>query len=195
MSQYLSTLGYICPKLPLHWPSISYSQDYQNKGHFIIITIMVIVYSYRGSNSAIFIFFTSPLNKVNLVKGKTLQREKSLFVDPILGGFLSRETKQKSHKSSSLLQKGRNQYIYKGKKGHKICFPYLKWMFCEELFALLKVVTVIILNIGTDRSEQTVQTQIRLLLMEQSDQGLLCLLFCLHLLNTILHCKIQLFQM
>ena len=56
-------------------------------------------------------------------------------------------------------------------------------------------VTVIILNIGTDRSEQTVQTQISLLLMEQSDQGLLCLLFCLHLLNTILHCKIQLFQM
>ena len=55
--------------------------------------------------------------------------------------------------------------------------------------------TVIILNIGTDRSEQTVQTQIRLLLMEQSDQGLLCLLFCLHVLNTILHCKIQLFQM
>ena len=57
------------------------------------------------------------------------------------------------------------------------------------------LVTVIILNIGTDRSEQTVQTQIRLLLMEQSDQGLLCLLFCLHLLNTILHCKIQLFQL
>ena len=54
--------------------------------------------------------------------------------------------------------------------------------------------TVLILNIGTDRSEQTVQTQIRLLLMEQSDQGLLCLLFCLHLLSTILHCKIQLFQ-
>ena len=55
--------------------------------------------------------------------------------------------------------------------------------------------TVIILNIGTDRSEQTMQTQIRLLLMEQSDQGLLCLLFCLHLLNTILHRKIQLFQL
>ena len=49
------------------------------------------------------------------------------------------------------------------------------------------IYTVIILNIGTDRSEQTVKTQIRLLLMEQSDQGLLCLLFCLHLLNTILH--------
>ena len=55
--------------------------------------------------------------------------------------------------------------------------------------------TVIILNIRTDMSEQTVQTQIRLLLKEQSEQGLLCLLFCLHLLNTILHCKIQLFQL
>ena len=58
----------------------------------------------------------------------------------------------------------------------------------------MKEHTVIILNIGTDRSDQTVQTQIRLLLMEQSDQCLLCLLFCLHLLNTILHCKIHLFK-
>ena len=57
------------------------------------------------------------------------------------------------------------------------------------------IFTVIILSIRTDRSEQTVQTQIRLLLMEQSDQGLLCLLFCLHLLNAILQCKIQLFQL
>ena len=65
----------------------------------------------------------------------------------------------------------------------------------KETQQKLIVVTVIILNIGTDRSEQTVQTQIRLLLMEQSDLGLLCLLFCLHLLNTILHCKIQLFQL
>ena len=60
---------------------------------------------------------------------------------------------------------------------------------------ILERTTIIILNIGTDRSEQTVQTQIRLLLMEQSDPGLLCLLFCLHLLNTKLHCKIQLFQL
>ena len=57
-------------------------------------------------------------------------------------------------------------------------------------------ITVIFWNIGTDRSEQTVQTQIRLLLLEeQSDQCLLCLLFCLHLLNAILHCKIQLFHL
>ena len=37
-----------------------------------------------------------------------------------------------------------------------------------------------ILNFRTDRSEQTVQTQMRLLLEEQSDQGLHCLLFHLH---------------
>ena len=37
-----------------------------------------------------------------------------------------------------------------------------------------------ILNFRTDRSGQTVQTQIRLLLEEQSDQGLHCLLFHLH---------------
>ena len=34
-----------------------------------------------------------------------------------------------------------------------------------------------ILNLLTDRSGQTVQIQIRLLLEEQSDQGLSCLLF------------------
>ena len=56
-------------------------------------------------------------------------------------------------------------------------------------------ITVIILNIGTDRSEQTVQTQIRLLLKEQSDQCLLCLLFYLNLLNAILHCKMQVFHL
>ena len=36
------------------------------------------------------------------------------------------------------------------------------------------------LSFRTDRSGQTVQTQIRLLLEEQSDQGLHCLLFHLH---------------
>ena len=37
-------------------------------------------------------------------------------------------------------------------------------------------VTVMILTFRTDRSRQTVQTHIRLLLEEQSDQGLPCLL-------------------
>ena len=40
-----------------------------------------------------------------------------------------------------------------------------------------------ILSFRTDRSGQTAQTQIRLLLMEQSDQGLHCLLFSADLLD------------
>ena len=47
--------------------------------------------------------------------------------------------------------------------------------------------TVKILSFRTDRSGQMVQTQIRLLLEEQSDQGLHCLQFCLHLLNALLY--------
>ena len=42
-----------------------------------------------------------------------------------------------------------------------------------------------ILSFRTDWSGLTVQTQIRLLLEEQSDQGLDCLLFHLHLFATV----------
>ena len=45
--------------------------------------------------------------------------------------------------------------------------------------------TVMTLSFRTDRSEQTVQIQIRLLLEEQSDQGLHCLLFDLHRFDEI----------
>ena len=45
--------------------------------------------------------------------------------------------------------------------------------------------TVMILSIWTDRSGQTVLTQIRLLLEEQSDQGLHCLLVQLHRFNKV----------
>ena len=45
--------------------------------------------------------------------------------------------------------------------------------------------TVMILSFRIYRLGQTVQTQIRLLLEEQSDQGLHCLLFNLHLLDNI----------
>ena len=45
--------------------------------------------------------------------------------------------------------------------------------------------SVKILSIGTDRCEQTVQTQIKLLLMEKSDQGLHCLLFHAHLFDLL----------
>ena len=47
------------------------------------------------------------------------------------------------------------------------------------------LVTIMILSFRTDRYGQTVQTQIRLLLEEQSDQGLHCLLFNLHLFDEI----------
>ena len=45
--------------------------------------------------------------------------------------------------------------------------------------------TLMILNFRTDRSWQIVQTQIRLLQEEQSDQGLHCLLIHLHRFDEI----------
>ena len=53
-----------------------------------------------------------------------------------------------------------------------------------ELMSFLQF-TVMILNFRTHRSGQIVQTQIRLLLEEQSDQGLHCLLFHLHVFDKI----------
>ena len=53
--------------------------------------------------------------------------------------------------------------------------------------------TVQIVCIGTDRSQQTVQTKIRLLLKKQSDQGLRCLPFHQHLLDALMQCYIKLF--
>ena len=69
--------------------------------------------------------------------------------------------------------------------------------FCQFTGPILQVrepcplalyVTVKVLSIGTDKSEQTVQTQNTLLLgsLEQSDQGLHCLLFHPHLFGCIL---------
>ena len=53
--------------------------------------------------------------------------------------------------------------------------------------------TVQIVCIGTDRSQQTVQTKIRLLLKKQSDQGLRCLPFYQHLLDALMQCYIKFF--
>ena len=57
----------------------------------------------------------------------------------------------------------------------------------------IKQYTVKILCIGTDRSQQTVQTKIRLLLKKQSDQGLRCLPFHQHLLDALMQCYIKFF--
>ena len=54
-----------------------------------------------------------------------------------------------------------------------------------DIFMSKLLCTVMILSFRTDRFGQTVQTQIRLLLEEQSDQGLHCLLFHLHLFSEI----------
>ena len=54
-------------------------------------------------------------------------------------------------------------------------------------------ITVQILCIGTDRSQQTVQTKIRLLLKKQSDQGLRCLPVHQHPLDALVQCYIKLF--
>ena len=56
-----------------------------------------------------------------------------------------------------------------------------------ECFTIFKG-TEQILCIGTDRSQQTVQTKIRLLLKKQSDQGLRCLPFHQHLLDALMQC-------
>ena len=47
--------------------------------------------------------------------------------------------------------------------------------------------TLMVLSFRTDMPGQTVQTQIRLLLEEQSDQGLHCLPFRLHRLDSLLY--------
>ena len=51
----------------------------------------------------------------------------------------------------------------------------------------MQVNTVVILSFWTDMPGQTVQTQIRLLLEEQSDQDLHCLQFHLHHLDSLLY--------
>ena len=49
------------------------------------------------------------------------------------------------------------------------------------------IFTVMILSFRTDMPRQTVQTQIRLLPEEQSDQGLHCLRFRLHRFGSLLY--------
>ena len=46
-----------------------------------------------------------------------------------------------------------------------------------------------ILSVGKDKRDQTVQTLVRLLLKEQSNQRLRCSAFHLYLLNALLSCR------
>ena len=54
--------------------------------------------------------------------------------------------------------------------------------------ASAKVIYHEILNLGTDGLGRKVQTQIRLLIKGQSDQGLQYMSISLHLLKALLHC-------
>ena len=57
-----------------------------------------------------------------------------------------------------------------------------------------KICTENTLTLGTDMSQQKMQIQMGLLLKEQSDQGLHCLLFYLHSFRRIPGLKAELFK-
>ena len=97
-----------------------------------------------------------------------------------------------------------NWYLLDSKKLHKFKSDRLLYkpplesainrvfLFLNNPFKKRKTLfTVQILCIGTDRSQQTVQTKIRLLLKKQSDQGLRCLPFHQHLLGALMQCYIN----
>ena len=67
-------------------------------------------------------------------------------------------------------------------------------LFSYMLFYFYYLFTVMTISFPTDWSGQTVQTEIRLLLEEQSDQGLHCLLFHLHLFDEIPYGFASLFE-
>ena len=62
-----------------------------------------------------------------------------------------------------------------------------------ESMEIILQCTVMTLSFWTDWSWQIVQTQIRLLLEEQSDQGFHYLQYCLHLLDALLYGKTSFF--
>ena len=72
----------------------------------------------------------------------------------------------------------------KHKRSFQIMFYSLN---INGAFCSVKYITVMFLSFRTDKSGQTVQTQIRLLLEEQSDQGLHYLPFRLHRLDSLLY--------
>ena len=67
------------------------------------------------------------------------------------------------------------------------------WLHLERKFFIMPD-TVMILSFRTDNSWKTVQTQIRLLLEEQSNQGAHCLIFHLHHLDEMLYGFASLFE-
>ena len=87
----------------------------------------------------------------------------------------------RTHRACHKIFSHKNDYrILMNHKNSKNILGQIGWSEIRSgptLLNALYPITVKVLSTGMDRSEQTVQTQIRLLLMEQSDQGLHCLLF------------------
>ena len=73
----------------------------------------------------------------------------------------------------------------------KVCDIWQEWYKSQKTSGSI---TVKNLCIGTDRSQHTVQTKIRLLLKKQSDQGLRCLPLHQLLLDALMQCYIKLYQ-
>ena len=84
--------------------------------------------------------------------------------------------------------KAQSEDLLERADGKLICLPWgqspnLSVAHISMKVFVMKISTVMTLSFWTDRSWQTVQIQIRLFLEEQSDQGLHCLLFHLHLFD------------
>ena len=76
--------------------------------------------------------------------------------------------------------------------GYLISIAYCLFFHSALNFHMLLI--EVILSFQTDWSGQIVQTQIRLLLEEQSDQGLHYLQYCLHLLDALRYGKKTFFE-
>ena len=74
---------------------------------------------------------------------------------------------------------------------HFLFFFFLSFIFIFLKTKKKKEVRSLILSTGIDRSEQTMKTQIRLLPQEQSDQVRYYLSFHLHLMDALVHCKMD----
>ena len=90
------------------------------------------------------------------------------------------------HRMSKGLLSVKFQTSQKTMKSHCTKSPQLIIICNKKKKPLNIIFTVSFLSFRTDRSGQTVQTQIRVLLEEHSDQGLHCLQFPLHLLDALL---------
>ena len=70
-----------------------------------------------------------------------------------------------------------------------VCLCFFYFFVLIGLLSITDILsTVNIINVGTNGSNQTVLTQIRLLQKEQSDLGLHCLPLHLQHLEALLHC-------